>query len=229
MKDHLTLRVKSAFAEIPEANEAASRWLAERKAPPAADYLANLAIEELATNCIKYGYDDSSEHIIEIEIELSAAELVLTVTDDGHPFNPLDIPEPDTNLPAEELPIGGLGIHLLRKMSDPMEYAPTDGRNRATLSKSFGERQKMKLEFSTLPNGAGRIKLNCDLDMAGVAAVETTFFEHCAGNPPQVLVDLSGVGFIGSLRHCIFLLPINNALFCGRPVALFVSTKVPAT
>ena len=226
MKDHLTLRVKSAFAEIPAANEAASRWLAERKAPPAADYLANLAIEELATNCIKYGYDDSSEHIIEIELEISAAELVLTVTDDGHPFNPLDIPEPDTNLPAEELPIGGLGIHLLRKMSDRMEYARTDGRNRLTLSKSFGERQKMKLEFSTLPNGAGRIKLNCDLDMAGVAAVETRFFEHCAGTPPQVLVDLSGVGFIGSFGIRMLLQAIKTVSARGGRLILLNPTKL---
>jgi len=137
MEDHLMLRVKSAFAEIPAANEAASRWLADRSVPPAADYLANLAIEELVTNCIKYGYDDSAEHIIEIELKLSVGELVITVTDDGLPFNPLELPEPDTNLRVEDLPIGGLGIHLLRKMSDRMDYARTDGKNRLTLRKSL--------------------------------------------------------------------------------------------
>ena len=139
MEDRLTLRVKNAFAEIPAANEAASRWLADRKAPTSADYLANLAIEELVTNCTKYGYDDSAEHIIEIELKLSARELIITVTDDGHPFNPLELPEPDTNLPEEDLPIGGLGIHLLRKMSDGMDYARTDGKNRLTLRKSLAD------------------------------------------------------------------------------------------
>ena len=137
MEDHLKLRVKSSFAEIPAASEAASRWLAKRNAPPSADYFANLAIEELVTNCIKYGYDDSAEHIIEIELKLLAGELVLAVTDDGHPFNPIESPEPDTNLPAEDRPIGGLGIHLLRKMSDHMDYVRTDGRNRLTLRKSL--------------------------------------------------------------------------------------------
>src|SRR5690242_20394320 len=97
MGDHLTLRVKNAFAEIPAANATASQWLSERKAPASANYLANLAIEELVTNCIKYGYDDSAEHIIEIELKLTNGELALTVTDDGHPFNPLESPEPDTN------------------------------------------------------------------------------------------------------------------------------------
>jgi anti-sigma regulatory factor (Ser/Thr protein kinase) len=137
MEDQLTLRIKSAFAEIPAANEAASRWLAARNVPPAADYLANLTIEELVTNCIKYGYDDSTEHIIEVELKLSNGELVLTVTDDGHPFNPLEAPEPDTRRRVEDLPVGGLGIHLLRKMSDRMDYTRTDGKNRLTLRKSL--------------------------------------------------------------------------------------------
>ena len=137
MADQLTLRVKSVFAEIPAANEAASRWLADRNAPPAADHFANLVIEELVTNCIKYGYDDSAEHIIEIELKLSANEMKLTVTDDGHPFNPLELPEPDTNLPVEDRPIGGLGIHLLRKMSDHIDYVRDDGKNRLTLRKSL--------------------------------------------------------------------------------------------
>ena len=137
MRDHLTLRLKSVLTEIPAANKAASRWLAERNAPPAADYLANLTIEELVTNCIKYGYDDSAEHQIEIELKFSAGELVVTVTDDGHAFNPLDLPDRNTNIPVEELPIGGLGIHLLRKMSDRMDYARIDGKNRLTLRKSL--------------------------------------------------------------------------------------------
>jgi anti-sigma regulatory factor (Ser/Thr protein kinase) len=137
MEDHLTLRIKNAFAEIPAANEIASRWLAGHHAPPAADHFASLTIEELVTNCIKYGYDDSAEHTIEVELKLSAGELVLTVTDDGHPFNPLELPEPDTSLPMEERPIGGLGIHLLRKISDRMDYARTEGRNRLTLHKSL--------------------------------------------------------------------------------------------
>src|SRR5262249_28810174 len=149
-------------AEIPVANEAASRWLAGHHAPSDADYFANLTIEELVTNCIKYGYDDAEEHIIEVELKLSAGELVVTVTDDGHPFNPLELPEPDTNLPMEERLSGGLGIHLLRKMSDRMDYARADGKNRLILRKSFVDGdsqadQNMNLEYSDLPNGISRI------------------------------------------------------------------------
>jgi len=137
MEDQLTLRIKNVFADIPSANEAASRWLAAHQVPASVDYLANLAIEELATNSIKYGYDDAGEHVIEFELRIAHGEMVLVVTDDGHPFNPLDFKEPDMRLPIEEKPIGGLGIHLLRKMADKMEYIRQDGKNRVTLRKSL--------------------------------------------------------------------------------------------
>ena len=149
MDDQLTLRVKNAFAEIPVANEAVSRWLAHRNAPPAADYFANLAIEELVTNCIKYAYDDAKEHIIEIELKLSEDHLTLTVKDDGHPFNPLEFPPPNTNLPLEDRPIGGLGIHLLRKSSDRMEYARVESKNQLTLRKSLGDRTIRRNQFNS--------------------------------------------------------------------------------
>lgn len=137
MENQLRLRIKNAFTAIPAATEAASRWLAARNASPAVDYLANLAIEELTTNLIKYGYDDAGEHLIEFELNLTDSELVLVMTDDGHPFNPIEQPEPDLNLPIEERPIGGLGIHLVRKMVDDIEYHRQDGKNRLTLRKSL--------------------------------------------------------------------------------------------
>lgn len=112
-----------------------SRWLEERQAPPSAAYLATLALEELVTNCIKYGYSDEDEHVIRVRIELTPGGMTVLVEDDGRPFNPLVQAEPDTNLPIEERPIGGMGLHLLRKLSDRMEYAWKDGRNRVTLHK----------------------------------------------------------------------------------------------
>ena len=62
-------------------------------------------------------------------------ELKLTVIDDGHLFNPLELTPPDINLPVEARPIGGLGIHLLRKMSDRMEYVRVEAKNHLTLWK----------------------------------------------------------------------------------------------
>jgi len=138
MATHLTLHVKNAASEIPGATAVVTRWLAEHHGPPAADYFACLAIEELVTNCIKYGYADAHEHRIAIELKYTVGELTMIVTDDGQRFNPLDRPEPDVNLPVEDRPIGGLGIHLLRKMADHIDYAWVNGHNRLTLHKKLG-------------------------------------------------------------------------------------------
>ena len=136
MADELTLQIKNNFAAVESANETASRWLEERNTPADLQYFANLAIEELATNCIKYGYNDTKEHLIEVKLSVSPISLVMTVSDDGHPFNPLEAPVPDTSLALDKRPVGGLGLHLLRRMSDHMEYARVGEKNRVTLRKN---------------------------------------------------------------------------------------------
>jgi anti-sigma regulatory factor (Ser/Thr protein kinase) len=88
-----------------------------------------LALEEHLTNILSYGYDDKLEHQIRIHLRLAAPELRVEVEDDGHPFNPLDRPAPDLSKPIEERPIGGLGIYMMRKALDGMEYRRADGKN----------------------------------------------------------------------------------------------------
>jgi anti-sigma regulatory factor (Ser/Thr protein kinase) len=137
MDDRLTIRLRNHFDEIPVANDTANEWLEYHAIPPGAAYLANLAIEELSTNCIKYGYSDQDVHLITVELEKLPHELILTFTDDGNAFDPLQQLAPDTTLPIEDRPIGGLGLHLLRQMSDDFAYARIDGNNQVTLRKKL--------------------------------------------------------------------------------------------
>ena len=78
--------------------------------------------DELLTNIISYAYEDDREHNIGIKVELSADQLKVSMVDDGIPFNPLGVETPNTALPLEEREIGGLGIHLVRKMMDKVSY-----------------------------------------------------------------------------------------------------------
>jgi anti-sigma regulatory factor (Ser/Thr protein kinase) len=96
-------------------------------------YVANLAIEEMATNILKYGYDDKAEHEILLRLELGPEVLSLLLEDDGHEFDPLKAPEPNLDLPVEDRMPGGLGIHLIRKMAHRVEYERRNGRNRLTV------------------------------------------------------------------------------------------------
>lgn len=100
----------------------------------------NLALEEILTNIISYGHQDTEEHDISLRLIFEGTTLMAEVEDDGTPFNPLDVQSPDVTLPIEDRPIGGLGIHLTKKIMDGIDYEQRDGKNllrlRKILSKS---------------------------------------------------------------------------------------------
>jgi sigma-B regulation protein RsbU (phosphoserine phosphatase) len=95
----------------------------------------NLALEEILTNIITYGYTDSREHEIGVRLNVRPGEVKAAVEDDGRPFNPLEAPEPDTTKSVEERTIGGLGIHLVRKLTDGLDYKRQADRNILTIRK----------------------------------------------------------------------------------------------
>ena len=135
MGESLTIELPSTRDGIAAATEQAERWLALHRASPHALNLVLLAIEELVINCIDYGYDDDKVHTIAIDLSIEDETLTVTFIDDGHPFDPLRAPSPDLSLEAQDRPVGGLGIHLLRQLSDDVSYRRQDGTNRFTLTK----------------------------------------------------------------------------------------------
>ena len=73
-------------------------------------YALDLALEEMAGNIIKYGYDVAGERIIEIEIAFGGRAVTLTLRDDGRPFNPLNVPEEPEEGDVDGRRIGGVGV-----------------------------------------------------------------------------------------------------------------------
>jgi anti-sigma regulatory factor (Ser/Thr protein kinase) len=132
-----TLQIKNSFEAVRSAGTTMSHWLADQGAPEEIQNFANLVLEEFGTNSIKYGYDDANEHWIEVTLCISGGELIVNIIDDGRAFNPLEAPEPQLDIPIEERRVGGLGIYLVRKMSDRMEYVREGGKNRLTLHKAW--------------------------------------------------------------------------------------------
>ncbi len=96
---------------------------------------SNIAFDELLNNIISYGYDDEEIHEIDIEIDLKGERLIITITDDGIPFNPFRKDPPDTMLSVEERVIGGLGIHIVKSLMDEYEYKRNVDKNIITLVK----------------------------------------------------------------------------------------------
>ena len=100
------------------------------------DLLAvDLSLHEHLTNIIHYGYDDAKPREIQIRLRLGDRLLHLEVEDDARPFNPLERPPVDTTVPLDQKPLGGLGIHIIRRSMDELEYRRDGGRNILTMRK----------------------------------------------------------------------------------------------
>jgi serine/threonine-protein kinase RsbW len=95
----------------------------------------NLGLDELFTNIISYGFEDKSEHQIRFSLAKDEETLVVQVEDDGKPFNPLEAAGPAVSDDLDSINIGGLGIHLVKKMMDAIDYQRVKGRNRLILKK----------------------------------------------------------------------------------------------
>ena len=97
----------------------------------------NLAIEEAVVNVMTYAYPTGTVGNVNIEAQANDERLKFTIIDSGIPFDPTTKEEVDTTLSAEERPIGGLGIHLVRQLMDSINYERIDGKNVLTLRKKL--------------------------------------------------------------------------------------------
>ena len=87
----------------------------------------------------------------------------------------------------------------------------------------------MNLEFNDLPNGVRLIKLDGNLDTAGVGTVETRFYAHCGGDKRRVLVDLSATRFVGSLGIRMLLQAIKTVSARGGRLLLLNPVPIVAS
>ena len=132
-----TLSLLAAPSELGKLRGFLSDYCSQEKLP---GHLVNdleIILEELATNVMKYGGVKPGDACCLIELDRKANDLTIRFSDNGHPFNPLEQTEVDTNLPIEDRPIGGLGIHFIKKLTDSQGYERRDGRNVITLTKEL--------------------------------------------------------------------------------------------
>lgn len=100
-----------------------------------------LAVEEIYTNITNYAYHpEHGTARIRCEIKGEPLQIIIDFFDEGKPYNPLEREMPDVNAGIDEREIGGLGIFLVRKMMDEVEYQFVDGKNILTIRKNVEER-----------------------------------------------------------------------------------------
>ena len=132
-----SLTLPNDINTIPQLNEFIDAVCEELEIDMALAMSLNLAMEEAVVNVMDYAYPEGTEGEVDIEAIADEAQLHFTISDSGKPFDPTAKEEVDTTLSAEERPIGGLGIHLIRQLMDNISYERKDGKNILRLSKNI--------------------------------------------------------------------------------------------
>ena len=100
-----------------------------------------VAVEEIFVNIANYAYTpETGEALIRMRFDRYSREVSITLTDSGIPFDPLKKEDPDVTLTAEQRKIGGLGIFMVKKSMDAVEYEYIDSpyhENRGRLHRSY--------------------------------------------------------------------------------------------
>ncbi len=109
--------------------------MAQWGVPPAVAMAVNLALEEAFVNIVHYAFNGEETHKVGFLFQKDEEQLAITITDKGRAFDPTQSDPPDINLPASERPIGGLGILMINKIMDQVEYRRKDDTNELILTK----------------------------------------------------------------------------------------------
>jgi anti-sigma regulatory factor (Ser/Thr protein kinase) len=96
----------------------------------------NICLDELFTNVVSYGFEDNLEHLIQFTMNLDNQVLTLSIEDEGIPFNPLEKKDPEVPADLIDIRIGGLGIHIVKKLMDDIRYQRKQGKNKLTMKKN---------------------------------------------------------------------------------------------
>lgn len=116
--------VKTACQNVPEINEQAI-------------YDIQLAVDEVCTNIITHGYEKKDPGSIIMEVEIEPHQVIVSITDFGHPFEPVEPPPPNLNNELDNLKSGGLGLFFVFMSVDDIEYQSSETGNITKLIKKY--------------------------------------------------------------------------------------------
>jgi anti-sigma regulatory factor (Ser/Thr protein kinase) len=125
-----------SFESLKDIFDFTDRFFAREAIEPRHHFAVNFAVEELFTNMVKY--NPGNPHPVRLDLEQADGELVASLTDfDVEPFDVTAERHVDTESPLEDRKIGGLGLHLIPKMIDSIDYDydPVERRSRITFTK----------------------------------------------------------------------------------------------
>lgn len=132
------INVEALVSNIPEVTEFVDAELELLDCPLRAQMQIDVAIDEIFANIASYAYNpETGPATVRVEVQEEPLAVILTFIDNGVPFDPLAAEDPDITLSAEERGTGGLGIFMVKKTMDAINYEYRDGQNILTIKKNL--------------------------------------------------------------------------------------------
>ena len=124
------LTIEAKVANLQQVLDFVDENLKSMRCPMKILIQIDVAVEEIFVNVASYAYAPNTGSVtVQMELQEHPRTVVITFIDSGIPYNPLAKEDPDVTLSAEERAIGGLGIYMVKKSMDKMEYEYTDQKN----------------------------------------------------------------------------------------------------
>jgi phosphoserine phosphatase RsbU/P len=134
---HQTIVLRNDIREMSRIIDAITHVADSVFCPPVVVHDVTLAMEEIFSNIVFYGFGDDLDHNITLHLVIEGDALILTFQDEGIPFNPLNVHIGGRDKPLEERDKGGMGITLAKNLMDQMEYRRERGKNIMRMEKRY--------------------------------------------------------------------------------------------
>ena len=133
--------LENRLSELKALHQHLKRWGGTIGLPDISISRINICLDELFTNIVSYGFDDDLQHKIKFKLSGDNSSVIINIEDTGIPFNPLEKIDPDFPENVESAKIGGLGIHIIRRLMDSVFYERKQGINKLTMEKTIQGKQ----------------------------------------------------------------------------------------
>lgn len=132
------LNISATVENIPVVTAFVDEQLEALNCPLKTQMQIDIAIDELFGNIAQYAYNpDIGSATVRVEVSEDPLAVIITFIDGGIPYDPLKADDPDITLSAEDRPLGGLGIYMVKKSMDAIIYEHRDGKNILSIKKAL--------------------------------------------------------------------------------------------
>ena len=132
------LEIDAKLSNLEEVLDFVNSHLSNVECPEKTRIQVDIAVEEILVNIAHYAYNpEVGKATIRVEISEKPLTISLTFMDSGKPYDPLSRKDPDVSLSSEQRQIGGLGIYMVKKSMDEIQYSYRNGTNMLTFKKKL--------------------------------------------------------------------------------------------